>query len=141
MLRTCVGIGQAHTQTCMQKCCQGLCEVCKLLVLGLRAGTDPLDFEVFAKARFPCGWDQDCSYFGFAVDLSADIGIHWLLSGNDKISRSDGQFIRVCVVSKNHSEKRLRRPGPVPPYCCAFFCLQSDWRLQMEIGFLVERHL
>lgn len=123
----------------MQKCCQGLCEVCKLLVLGLRAGTDPLDFEVFAKARFPCGSDQDCSYFGFAVDLRADPGLHWLLSGYDKVCRSDGQFIKVCVFSNDDSEKRLRISYPPLPFCWAFFCLQSDWQPQMETECLVER--
>lgn len=125
----------------MQMCGQGLCEVCKLLVLGLRAGTDPLDFEVFAKARFPSGWDQDCSNFGFAVDLSANLGIYWLLSGNNKVSGSDGHFIRVYGVSKDHSEKQSRTLDPPLPYCCAFFCLQSGLRLWMETGVLVDRHL
>lgn len=115
--------------------------MCGLPALGLRAGTDPLDFEVFAKARFPRGLDQDFSYFGFAVALRADLGTHLLLSGYNKTSWSDGQIIRVCVVSDDYSENRLRTSGPLLYYYCAIFRLQFDWQVQMEIGLLVETPL
>lgn len=73
MLRTCGGIGRAHTQAHMHMCCQGVCEVCKLAVLGLRPRFDPLVFKYFTRAGFLCGWIQDCSYVGFTTDLSPDL--------------------------------------------------------------------
>lgn len=65
MLRTCGGIRRAH----MHLCCQGVCEVCKLAVLGLQPRFDPRGFIFFTQT----GIVQDCSFFGF-TDLSPDLG-------------------------------------------------------------------
>lgn len=73
MLRACGGIGRAHTPACMHKCCHGVCEVCKLPVLGLRPGFDLLVYELSSRAGFLCGWIQHCSHFGFIIDLSPDL--------------------------------------------------------------------
>lgn len=68
----------------MQKCCQGVREVCKLSVLGQWPGFDLLVLEFFSRARVLCGWIKEYSYLhtGFK-DLSPDLDIiyfdchHW----------------------------------------------------------------
>lgn len=72
MRRTCGGIRRAHTQAHMHLCCQGVCEVCKLSVLGLQPRFDPRGFLFFTQAGILSGWIQDCSVFGF-TDLSPDL--------------------------------------------------------------------
>lgn len=69
MLRTCGGIGRAHTPLRMPRCCRGVCE---LPILRLRPGFDPLALEFLPTAGFLCGWIQVCSTFGYNIDPSLE---------------------------------------------------------------------
>lgn len=57
----------------MLECRQGVCEVFKLPVLGLRPGFDPLVFGFSLRTGFIYNWIKDCSYVGFTIDLKADL--------------------------------------------------------------------
>ena len=56
----------------MYECCQGVCEVYKLAVLGRRPGFDPFVFELFSRAGLLFWKIEDCSNSGFTNDLNSD---------------------------------------------------------------------
>lgn len=105
MLRTCGGIGPAHTPPRMHKCCRGVCEVWKLPVLRLRPKFHFLTFNCITRAVFLHGLNQVGSHFGFGIDPNPDLG-RFCFDGNHW--RTDLPVLTPCRPSTCRTCRHLR---------------------------------